>query len=324
MKKLTDRQLEAVKIVYEGQKKGLTPTLFELAEKLGVSSKETAKNLLDAVAKKGYLKREPYRARAIMLKPEAIREIEGQMDFFADTQLRLNFSFSESSHQFPWYATDNNVIVNYGEPSPLTKIIADSSHLITLSDEDSTTTDINSRVQFIVETTNYYKLCDSTRTHLTETYKPLVVSPSMPSPIDGGYLIIENHQLYNVVWSGVTNNHYFRFGKEYGSTSRIFFIDAHSNQLKLFQQSSDSSTADSELKRQLKGFSQYVDFPIYGGALRKDGEVLFWSRSTARDTNDLRYFFLTDITRTSFQGNDTVLLRDIAYNFQNIINNSTR
>jgi len=70
MKKLTDRQFEVVKLIYEGQRTGITPTLFELAEGLGVSSRQTVKDLLDAVAQKGYLNRKPHRARAILLKPE--------------------------------------------------------------------------------------------------------------------------------------------------------------------------------------------------------------------------------------------------------------
>lgn len=100
MKRLTDRQREAVKIIYEGQKSGRIPTLSELAEKLGVSSKQTAKDLLDAIVKKGYLEREPKRARAIMLKQIAINEIEKEENFFGKIQMNLDFIFPKTTNFF--------------------------------------------------------------------------------------------------------------------------------------------------------------------------------------------------------------------------------
>jgi hypothetical protein len=330
MKKLTERQVEVVKLIFEGQKKGLTPTLAELAEKLHVSSRQTVKDLLDAIAKKGYLVRKPRRARAIMLKEEAINEIEkGWQDFLSGTQLKLNFSFAETTDQFQWCGRNNNIVINYGKPSTLAKIIIDSSDIVLLKNQDGDTTlkEVHSEIQFIAEKTNFDNLYDSTGRHFIKNYDPLVITPIMPNPGEGGYVIPDNHQLYDIAWSGVTSSHHFRFGMEYGSTEKISYVDMGTNQIQLLEIPNNTHVANKliqKLRIELKSWSQYVDYPIYGGALKKNGEVLFWSRSTARDINDLRYIFLVDITKTSFQGSDKILMRDISHNFPKYINNSTQ
>jgi len=328
MKKLTERQFEAVKLIYDGQKDGLTPTLFELAEKLEVSSRQTVKDLLDAIAKKGYLVRKPRRARAIILKPEAIREIEDAENFFGSMQLNLGIAFSETVHHFNWN-NPSNIIINYGRPSTLTKSVIDSSDIIFLKNQDSSEIrESYNKIQFVAEKLNFDRLYDSTGKYFIKNYDSLIVTPIIPSLAEiDGYVIPDGHQLYDIMWSGVTSNHYFRFGKEYGSTSNISYIDSRGGQMQLFSTSITTQGAEEikqKLNDKLKSWSQYVDFPIYGGALKKTGEVLFWSRSTDRDINDLRYFFLIDITKTNFQGSDKALLRDIAYNFPKFINNSTQ
>jgi len=323
MKKLTERQFEAVKLIYEGQKKGVTPSLFELAGKLGVSSRQTVKDLLDAIAKKGYLVRKPHRARAILLKPEAIREIEKERNYFSKIQLNLGLIFSETVDYFHW---DNprNIIINYGVPSNSVKAVIDSSDIISLGDQNSTLVSGSyEKIQLIAEKLNF-----STQKYFLGNHDPLIVTPIVPflSEIDG-YTVPDNHPLYEIVWSGTLSNHYFRFGKEYGSTENITYINDSTGQMRLFPISIDTESVGSLIQKmcqQLKSWSQYVDFPIYGGALKKTVEVLFWSRGTDRDINDLRYFFLVDITQTNFQGSDKVLLRDVSYNFPKFINNSTQ
>jgi len=86
----------------------------------------------------------------------------------------------------------------------------------------------------------------------------------------------------------------------------------------------EASSALSNFRKDLRSWSHYVDFPIYGAALKRTGEVIFWSRKTARDINDLRYLFLIDITGTGIIGRDRVLLRDVSCNFPKLINNSTQ
>lgn len=327
MKKLTERQFEAVKLIYEGQKKGVTPSLFELAEELGVSSRQTVKDLLDAIAKKGYLVRKPHRARAILLKSEAVREIEKEKNYFNKIQLNLGLIFSETVDYFYW---DNprNIIINYGTPSNSIKAVIDSSDIISLGDRNSTIVSSSyEKIQFVAEKLNFDGLNDSTQKHFIGSHDPLIVTPLVPflSEIDG-YTIPDNHSLYEIVWSGTLSNHYFRFGKEYGSTENISYIKDNTGQMRLFPVSIDTEGVGVLIQKmgsQLKSWSQYVDFPIYGGALKKTGEVLFWSRGVDRDINDLRYFFLVDITKTNFQGSDKALLRDISYNFPKFINNST-
>jgi len=64
--------------------------------------------------------------------------------------------------------------------------------------------------------------------------------------------------------------------------------------MKLFHSSLNTSEVYnliSDFKTQMRSWSQYVDFQISGGALKRNGEMLFWSKKTDRDINDLRYFF---------------------------------
>lgn len=328
MKKLTDRQFEVVKFIYEGQRKGITPTLFELAEELGVSSRQTVKDLLDAVAQKGYLYREPHRARAILLKPEAIAEIEAQKDFFEKVQLSLGISYSEAPNYFQW-AKPTNILINQGELSSLQKALIDSSSIIPMIDLATTglsTEERFSQIQFVAEKSNFDHLNASTSRLFIENYNYLVVTPNIPNSGNiNGYLIPDGHQLYEIVWSGINTNHYFYFGKEYGSTQTISYVENFNSQMKLFPTSINIDSVGEliiELKEKIRSWSQYVDFPIYGGAMKKNGDIIFWSKKTGRDVNDLRYFFLADITQTNFQGNDKALLRDIAYNFPNLSNNN--
>ena len=103
-------------------------------------------------------------------------------------------------------------------------------------------------------------------------------------------------------------------------------MNFNTGQLRLLPISQNKKNIDrfiQGMRVRLKSWSHYIDFPIYGGALKKNGEVLFWSRGISRDLNDLKYLFLIDITRTNFQSSDENLSRDISYNFPNIlINNS--
>lgn len=330
MKKLTDRQLEAVRLIYEGQKKGITPTLFELAEELGVSSKQTVKDLLDAVAKKGYLNRKPRRARAIILKPEAILEIESQKDFIDKIQITLGLSFSETANYFQW---DNptNIIINHGKVSDFRKTLIDSSSLIPMINQGTPEVNVSEEccsVQFVTEKSSFDHLYGSTSKSFIENYNYLVVTPIIPNSGNiEGYLIPENHQLYEILWSGVASNHYFQFGRQYGSTQVISYVDDTNGQMKFFPVSIDINSVGElilKLREKIRSYSQYVDFPIYGGAMKRNGEIIFWSRRTGRDVKDLRCLFLADITQTHFRGNDKVLLRDIAYNFPKLLNNSTQ
>ncbi len=327
MKRLTERQREVIKLIYEGQKSGNTPTLFELADKLGVSSRQTVKDLLDAVAKKGYLVREPRRPRAILLKPEAIQEVEKDSNFFRNTQLNLGLAFAQSSSAFQWY-NPTNVIIHQGVPSSdLRQTLIDSSSLISLSDQNGEVAKEYMQLQLVAEKSNFDKLQNSTSEFLTTTYRHLVVSPIMPSiGNETGYLVIDGNNQYQIIWSGVNSENYYSFGKEYGTTTNISIIDSGSEQMKLFPQSIGSAGISgvlSKFRKELRSWSQYVDFPIYGAALKKNGEVIFWSRKTARDVNDLRYFLLVDVTGTSIIGHDKALLRDISCNFPKLANNST-
>ncbi len=327
MKELTERQREVIKFIHEGQKSGNTPTLFELANKLGVSSRQTVKDLLDAIAKKGYLVREPRRPRAILLKAEAIREIEKDSNFFKNTQLNLGLTFAQSSNAFQWH-NPTNIVINQGVPSAeLKQALIDSSSLISLADQKGGVKEEYTQVQLIAEKSNFDQLQSSTSEFLTTTYQNLVVSPIMPNiGSETGYLIIEGNTQYQIIWSGVNSGHYFSFGREYGYTTNVSIIDGGSEQLKLFSQSMDSSgVANLLLKfgKEKKSWSHYVDFPIYGAALKKDGEVIFWSRKTARDINDLRFLLLVDITGTDIIGrDDKVLFRDISCNFPRLASNS--
>lgn len=324
MKKLTERQLEAVKYISDCQKIGINPSLSQIAENLGVTARQTVKDLLDSVARKGYLERKPDRARAIMLKPEARREIEK----ICKRQIGFDLKFSsEKSNCFPWDMPQGNIIINQGELSASTKILTDSSSIIPHLKKKDLIGESFEKIQFVAEKSNFEKLNSSSQKNFVENYDYLIVAPVTPflGEIDG-YVLLNNNSLYEMVWSGSSSKHYFRFGKEYGSTDKTTYIDTNTNQISLFPLPLDASyktEVRKKMRSELKSYSQYVDYPIYGGALKKNGEVLYWSRGIDKDINDLRSFFLIDITKTNFQSNDKALLRDISQNFPNLINNST-
>lgn len=329
MIKLTNRQRQVVKFIYEGQKAGNTPTLFELAEALGVSSRQTVKEHLDAIAKKGWLKREPKRPRAIILKPEAIYELESDDSFWENIQLSLGLAFAQSSHVFQW-SNPTNIVINQGVPSnDLEQTLIDSSSVIPISKNG-----VNdyyrsyTHFQLVAEKSNFDRLQNSTSQTFTATYQHLIVSPIMPAiSSDTGYLYVENENSpYQIIWSGINTGHHYYFGREYGATTDISIVDGENGQMKLFPETIDDneiSTTLYDFRKRLRSWSQYIDFPIYGAALKQEGEIIFWSRKTGRDINDLRYFFLVDITGTNLIGRDKALLRDISCNFINLSNNST-
>ncbi len=282
MKELTNRQREAVKIIYDGQKLGKIPTLFELAEKLGVSSKQTAKDLLDAIAKKGYLSREPRRARAIMLKQVAIDEIEKDKSTFGKLQLNLGFMFPQIVDSFQW-SNSSNIVIHQGEVSKFEKNLIDSSSLINLLNKNGTTTnEIKFDIQFVADKSNYENLYNSTGALFIAKCNYLIVSPVMPNPgASGGYVIPSDNSSYKIVWSGANTGNYFQFGKEYGNTSHICFTDNDHGQMKLFHSSLSTSEIGNlilDFKKQMKSWSQHIDFQISGGALKRNGEMLFWSK----------------------------------------------
>lgn len=330
MQNLTERQLEVIRLIYEGQKRGNTPTLSELAGALGVSSRQTVKDHLDAIARKGWLRREPRRPRAIILKPSVISELERKGEFRENLQQTLGLTYNQSSSAptFSW-SNSTNIFINEGVPSnALEQTLIDSSSIISLSENSANGFDPYMSFQLVTERSNFDRLYNTTSRMLVATHNPLIVSPTPIPVIDSntGYLLIEGENLYQVIWSGLSSRHYYALGKEYGTTTNISIVDCVSGQAKLFSQAMDStgiSTILSDLGRRLRSWSQYVDFPIYGAALKQSGEVIFWSHKTGRDINDLRYFFLADIMGTNIISHDRVLLRDVSCNLLNLSRNST-
>jgi len=66
MQGLTDRQKQVQRTIYElYQQKGHPPTVREIGKKLGLKSSCTVQRHLDALEKKGYIKRSPTKARSI-------------------------------------------------------------------------------------------------------------------------------------------------------------------------------------------------------------------------------------------------------------------
>jgi hypothetical protein len=187
---------------------------------------------------------------------------------------------------------------------------------------------ISPDVLFVADKSNYERLYGSTGKLFIAQCDYLIVSPVMPSiGTQSGYVIPDDYSQYKIVWSGANSDNYFQFGKEYGSTSSVSFIENDSQQMKLFHSSLNTSEVYnliSDFKTQMRSWSQYVDFQISGGALKRNGEMLFWSKKTDRDINDLRYFFLIDITKTTFQSTDKILVRDVLYNFPQLIINSSK
>jgi repressor LexA len=66
MQKITDRQRKVLEGVYRiAQEKGYPPTVREIGEKLGLRSSCTVQRHLEALERKGYIRRSPTKARSI-------------------------------------------------------------------------------------------------------------------------------------------------------------------------------------------------------------------------------------------------------------------
>lgn len=323
MKQITKRQREALTIIHDGIKRGLPPTFAELRERLNVNSNQTVRDLLDALARKGYLTRKANRARAIMLREKALKELD-KRGFFDSEQLRIDLNFFTPTSQFVQINSDNISIVE-GQPDFFPKQIWDNSQSINKTASNYGTCEQNATlVQPIINSTNWNSLKETTKQQL-KNFSPLVISFRAGIDIEDGYTIFDNHPQYCISWSGVFENHYFFRGKEHGSTKTTHYISTTNGQLSLFPFLDDDSARDliSELGRELKSFSQWVDFPIYGGILKRDGDILFWSHHVASDPNDLRNLLLADATGIIFKSYDAKLLRDIKYNFSRKFSSSS-
>jgi len=129
MKEITNRQLEVLMLIYEGQKGGFSPTFFELRQKLGVSSNQTIKDLFDALVRKKYIVREPNKARAIILMPKAKHAIENISNFLSNNPTELNYPFYEVAPQLQWSGISNkNIFVTYGSHYSSSQITVDGSN----------------------------------------------------------------------------------------------------------------------------------------------------------------------------------------------------
>ncbi len=223
MKPLTDRQREIVSVIYNRQKEGNTPTLFEIAEAIGVSSRQTIKNHLDAIAKKGWLKREPRRSRAIILNSKVVFEIEKNKKHWRSMQSSLGLVFEEKPNEFAFYGSGNVVIDRGIFVENSDKILIDTSSIIDniaeLKNQPNT--------QFVVEKYNADKLQEDIYERFTSSCDYIIVSAIVPYvSFDTGYIFLDGNQSpYTVVWSGLGTNHYYWLGKEYGSTSNIAIVD---------------------------------------------------------------------------------------------------
>lgn len=312
--KLTDRQKEIVMMIYDCKKLGTTPTFVEIAKFIGVSSKQTVKDHLDAIAKKGWIRREPNRPRAIILKKAALKIIDNNKEQWMKKQLGLKLVFEENAKIFS-FANSTNVTINQGTPYNTQKILLDNSSIIHQSNIIKDYKD----TQFVVDKSNIDTLENESYKQFMSSHSPLVVSPFLPNTTtQSGYFYSENKtSLYKIFWSGVNTDHHYFLGKEYNNTSNISILD-NSGQMKLFPLSMDAKTINNFINcfsKQVKSWSQYVDFPIYGAALKQNNEIIFWSRQTSSDVNDLRYFILNDVTGFNLMSKDRILLRDVSYNF---------
>ena len=66
MQRLTDRQRDVLKGIYEiRRKKGYPPTVREIGERLGLRSSCTVQRHLEALERKGYIKRDRTKARSV-------------------------------------------------------------------------------------------------------------------------------------------------------------------------------------------------------------------------------------------------------------------
>lgn len=74
---LTERQADAMRFIQQRiGKRGVAPSHVELMEALGLTSKQTVSRLLDQLVERGYLKRDPGRARHLTI----LRRLPGDME----------------------------------------------------------------------------------------------------------------------------------------------------------------------------------------------------------------------------------------------------
>ncbi len=66
MKELTERQRQILQVVYDRQRaRGYPPTVREIGQEVGLSSSCTVQKHLNALERKGYIRRDPTRSRTI-------------------------------------------------------------------------------------------------------------------------------------------------------------------------------------------------------------------------------------------------------------------
>ncbi|HOJ22087.1 MAG TPA: transcriptional repressor LexA [Armatimonadota bacterium] len=83
MKELTERQRQILQTIYDQQRaSGYPPTVREIGEAVGLSSSCTVQKHLNALEKKGYIKRNPTRSRTIEILrfPDAHRPVQRVVD----------------------------------------------------------------------------------------------------------------------------------------------------------------------------------------------------------------------------------------------------
>lgn len=77
MRPITERQAEVLRTITElAEQKGYAPTIREIGDALGIRSSQPVHQHLRALQRKGYITREPHRARTIRV----LRTAEGATD----------------------------------------------------------------------------------------------------------------------------------------------------------------------------------------------------------------------------------------------------
>ncbi len=98
-KEISQRQLDALKVIYNGQQSsGFPPSMAELRDALSVASNQSIINLLKALEEKGHIKREEGLARGLKILPKGYQalSVDPQVPIVGDSSCG---PFIEATHE---------------------------------------------------------------------------------------------------------------------------------------------------------------------------------------------------------------------------------
>lgn len=156
VKDITSKQKNVLEMIYNNiEMSGFPPSLAELKEELGVSSNQSVLNFLEALEKKGYIKREGRQARGIKILPLGFKVLEKD-NLVPVAGASFAGSFTESLDTFSeWMSLPSGVIENEE-----VKQCQDDVFIIRVYGDSMINANINDKDMLLVKKTREFKSGD--------------------------------------------------------------------------------------------------------------------------------------------------------------------